>query len=370
MVLNVVRLLKGKFRILLLLLACAIFARYYFPFPTRRTAGLDHGGASTSTSTARNETLGFGAIYVLTIDDSTWRVQGLHQAAKLTGLRLRIPVQKRPSEDEVNAYLAGDELSQIPNEVRATLDYLSLIDEFLLTGYETALFLEDDADFGLNVRFQMASIADAILAESVLNREDSDFSEASLSAFTRYPYGKDQWDVFWLGHFGVEFTKDTQVIRYSDRFALPWDRLVSDFNNYYEVNQREQQQQQQIVTHAAPMATYGFALTRSTAQMIVERLRKDRAQKFDLALHILCKGEELRCMAPVPEVIHHHNVVGMKTIRKAGEQSNVKQDLAWWRQKHKFTYNIEWSARCNAAGVGEKLGYRWQCLPGRYDKNE
>ena len=103
--------------------------------------------------------------------------------------------------------------------------------------------------------------------------------------------------------------------------------------------------------------------------MLVRRLRNDRSQKVDLSLHILCKGRELRCSAPIPEVVPHHSVIGMETIRLAGEGRGEKEDLSWWQKRHKFTYNIEYSARCNALQVGEKLGERWQCLPGRYDKN-
>ena len=56
-----------------------------------------------------------------------------------------------------------------------------------------------------------------------------------------------------------------------------------------------------------------------------------------------------------------------QSLGKSGNLDDDKHDLNWWRTRHKYTYNIEWSARCNAAGVGEKIGKRWQCMPGKYD---
>ena len=364
MVLNVVRFLKPRIRLVLTLLVCGFLARYYLPIPSTWSQTSEYG--YNGISPAGNETLGFGAIFALTIDDNTWRTQGLRAAAKAVGLQIRIPIQTKPSDAEAYDYLAGDELTEILNEVKATLNYLALLEAFLGTGYETGLFLEDDADFSIHIRSQLALISAAILEDDT-KRHPVDATVDFLQ--NHFPYVEDSWDVFWIGHFGVEFSADTHPIDYNDPFALPWDRLTSDFNNYYETVRMKKQKKQEIANYVAPMATYGFALTRNTAQMLVQRLRKDRSQKFDLALHILCKGRELRCTAPVPEVVHHHSVVGMETIRLAGEDKGEKEDLSWWRKRHKFTYNVEYSARCNALQAGEKLQDLWQCLPGRYDKN-
>ena len=70
---------------------------------------------------------------------------------------------------------------------------------------------------------------------------------------------------------------------------------------------------------------------------------------------------------PVPEFFHHHRTVGEVDIDRQGNGSVQRKDLEWWRGVHKYTYNVEWSARCNAAKAGEKLGERWQCLPGKHD---
>lgn len=169
----------------------------------------------------------------------------------------------------------------------------------------------------------------------------------------------------WIGHFGVEYTSKTKTWKYQDPQALPWDRLTSKFNNFYEMTQPHQDQQ--ILHNIAPMASYAFALTQPAAERLVWKLREDKAQKFDLALHIQCKGLDMLCVAPAPGVMHHHKVDGQRSLSGNGNKNDGKHDLGWWRYKHKYTYNIDWSARCNAERVGERIGDKWQCMPGLHD---
>lgn len=325
--------------------------------------------SSPNISRAHNETLGFGAIYVLTDDDTSWRVLGLRQAADFAGLRLTIPVQLHPSDQDVDTYLDGAKLTTIPKDIRAAINYASLLDIFLSSDYETALFFEDDVDFDVGIKSQMEIISDTLLShisKDLRPDHEDGLLKETHTVVTPYPYGKDGWDVFWIGHYGVEFTKESQMIPYTDPHALPWDHLTSKYNNYYELLRAEyavqpKKQAQQLMLSTAPIGTYAFALTRATAQGLVPKLRDMRVQQFDLALHDTCKDLDLRCIAPVPALMHHHRVTG---------NSEGKSNLSWWRERHKYTYNVQWSARCNAARVGEKLGERWQCLPGRYDYDE
>lgn len=363
----------GQKRFLVLLASGAViflFALYHISGSLSSTPAFF---SSTGVYGAQNSTLGFGAIYVLAETDRTWRVQGLRKAANLVGIKLTVPLRPHASDDEVRHYLAGDQSITVFNEIRAVMNYISLLDIFIASGAETALFVEDDVDFGVNIKAQMQFLSDVMLKHTG-QAPPEDATGASAKAF-RYPYGKDWWDLFWIGFYGIEALPQTEVVSYSDSFALPWERLTSKFNDYFERIRSEikatgQDQPQQLVITAAPMGTYAFALTRQNAQRIVGMLRKKRVQQFDLALHIDCKGLVHRCVAPTPPLMHHHRVFGQKSIVEAGTQNDGLHDLDWWRHQHKYTYNVEWSARCNAAGAGEQLGDRWQCMPGRYDDQE
>lgn len=163
---------------------------------------------------------------------------------------------------------------------------------------------------------------------------------------------------------GVELLPSSEVTEYRDPHALPFERLTSDFNNYYE-QLRDSSASPRVVRGVAAQAVYAYAVTRSSAQAIIEA-SKTGQHLYDDTIHILCKGEKLRCVAPVPELFHHHQVDGASRIDLEVEEG-PKQDLRWARSRHQYTYNVQWSARCNTAGVGEKLGSARQCLPSRYD---
>ena len=201
---------------------------FFFRRPSTPYAGL------TNTSLAQNETLGFGAIYVLTEDTTTWRVQGLLKAAELTGIRLTIPVELHLSDEAVLSHLGGEQPKTVLNEIRALLNYIALLEKFLLTGYATALFVEDDVDFGVDIKSQLQRISETILANSggPMEPHSPDLIEdVSAQRNSKLPYGTD-WDVLWLGHFGFEFTEDSETWPYDDHHALQWDHLTSEFNTY------------------------------------------------------------------------------------------------------------------------------------------
>jgi GR25 family glycosyltransferase involved in LPS biosynthesis len=311
---------------------------------------------------ASNDTLGFGAIYVLTENTTTWRVQGLIRAANYTGLQLGIPIQSHISDEEVFAHFGSDP-SEGYGHARALLNHLSVLETFIQSTHETALIVEDDVDFGINIRSQMSLISEAFWNHSKQVPETPDEKD-------HHPYLESTWDIFWPGHFGMQFADGAEVFHYTDPHALPWKHLTCQFNNYYsQMAAEEGPARQQLVFNSAPLATFAYAITRSHAAKFVEKLRRDLATKFDNALHIDCKGLAQRCVAPVPQVFHHHQVAGEKSLSsEEGRKEEVAKDLKWYMRRHKWTYNIEWSARCNALEVGEGLEKGWSCGPGKYDE--
>ncbi|KAI5358448.1 hypothetical protein Slin15195_G108970 [Septoria linicola] len=359
-------LLKPTSRIWTLVLASCIFLGTIYLWSEGNLSQSGLFPSPQSTPGAGNATLGFGAIYVLTEDVSTWRVQSLLQAAKLAGLRIEVPVQEKPSDEAVRAQVGG-EPEEGYGHARALLNHLALLDKIAQSPHETALIMEDDVDFGLQIRSQMELVSKAFWDHANLAPESRGSAEEVL-----HPYREHEWDIFWPGHFGMSFIEGSDVFKYHDPHALPWDRLTTQFNNYYEqmaAGSSKQAEPQQLIFNVAPLATFAYAITKAHAARLVQKFRQDKTHKFDNAVHIDCVGRVHRCVAPVPQLFHHHQVVGEKASSSEGKQdeSVAVQDLKWYRTRHRYTYNIEWSARCNAAGVGEKLGEKWQCLPGKYD---
>ncbi|WPH01363.1 Hypothetical protein R9X50_00420500 [Acrodontium crateriforme] len=334
-------------------------------FAPPSTSGWYRTPARLSELGPRNSTLGFGAIYAVTEDDSTWRIQGLRKAAALSGLQLTVPVQRHRSDDEIISYLAGDKQEEHFDAIRLLLNYVSLLEKFISSGLDSVLFVEDDADFSVGIKDQMESFSQAILQQFPLKSVVTDLN--SIQPSMEFPYGDDAWDILWLGHYGIEFTADTKIFAYKDKHAMSWDRLVSRFNNYYEQQRIASRRSQQLIRGVAPLSTYAWAITRQHAQRLLKDFKKTRPQVIDTKLHIDCKGLAHRCMAPVPELFHHHRVTGQARIGEPGAIPAGKEDLAWWRASHKYTYNVEWSARCNAMESGDLVDGKWQCLPAEGD---
>lgn len=105
------------------------------------------------------------------------------------------------------------------------------------------------------------------------------------------------------------------------------------------------------------------------ATTLLARLEAQRSQNIDDALHIACKGLQQRYLATAPELVHHHRVTGQHKLKNRRPVGARTQDLEWWHGQHKFTHNIQHSARCNVGQSGKKVEGLWQCLPNVDDEN-
>ncbi|KAF1814300.1 hypothetical protein P152DRAFT_512692 [Eremomyces bilateralis CBS 781.70] len=107
---------------------------------------------------ASNETLGFEKILALS-SRRGWRIQGIQAAAQLTGLQVDIPVLPRNPKEFISAFenLEEDLGSLKPPHGSATtwLSHLDMLKYVVFSQFQTALVLEDDVDWDLDIRHQM-----------------------------------------------------------------------------------------------------------------------------------------------------------------------------------------------------------------------
>lgn len=136
----------------------------YLLFPTTRSWSLQLPSARTEVASegTYNATLGLGAIMALTGDLPSWRTQGLRLAATHLGLRVQTPLQANLTDEDALQYLEGHDLEDSLGSVKASMNYLSLLHQFVDTGVETALLIEDDVDFGINIKDQLDSLSKAM----------------------------------------------------------------------------------------------------------------------------------------------------------------------------------------------------------------
>ncbi|KAI0452494.1 hypothetical protein F5B21DRAFT_483204 [Xylaria acuta] len=279
-----------------------------------------------------NATLGFEGIAVVSTGWS-WRSEGLLDAANFTGLKVDIPNQPEWSPHEVNAFrglddVTGEKLG--PGETQCWLGHINVWSHAVEHNWTTLLVLEDDVDWDISIKQQLALVAPAIRK----------ITKSTIYS-TEQPYG-DAWDLLWVGHCGDFIPPNTISLRDE---SLPVDLNVKYRENDGRFTVLTTEPQQRLVhMTATPMCTYAYALTGDAARTLY-LYSKNWAFKGVITKDLAhwCQAGFLKCVTINPELFHHHKKAGMLTSEIAiveGWPTNV------WNVD--FTANIKHSARCNS----------------------
>ncbi|UNI13393.1 hypothetical protein JDV02_000141 [Purpureocillium takamizusanense] len=268
-------------------------------------------------ASSSNATLGFGQIYVISQRGSARR-KGIIQAANVTELQFTIPEQPVWTEaDERNFRLANNS-SISKGSLLAWLGHLHALQQFLDSGADTALFLEDDVDWDIRLRTTQAPLVSAAVRQ-VLGR-----TSRRLDA-RKYPYGDpSSWDLLYLGHCGdywhgmdVEF-KDGHV-KPKDLEKTPHtafiDPSMSHSDNLHPFtkslmkNLGVDEYTRLVHRSVFPLCTFGYALSRAGARRILEWGGKEPSEggykAYDVLILLSCRDYGLRCWTVNPELFHH-----------------------------------------------------------------
>lgn len=282
----------------------------------------------------------FEQLVVVTTGPS-WRLSGLQTAAAFTGLNLAAPKQPDWSEEEVNVFRQKKKSSSVgsarhkneygigPGQARCWLGHLNALRYVLENGWATALIMEDDADWDINLKEQMQLVAPMI-------RELTTATSNSSS-----PYG-DSWDILWLGHSGdpIDFKEG--------RFKATIDQTLPESTIYRHVyGGRSYFPPKLRVVHysVAPLCTFAYAVTRAAALKIYALSRGGQDRIITMMLRKWCTHGMLRCVTVNPELFHHH--------KRADEVASHIAMVEGWTERAApaeltYTANIRYSARCNS----------------------
>ncbi|RDA95109.1 hypothetical protein CP533_2188 [Ophiocordyceps camponoti-saundersi (nom. inval.)] len=271
--------------------------------------------ASSSSSSASNSTLGFGRIYVVSQKDSPRR-QTIVQAANVTELTLTIPLQPVWTEDDERNFRLPKDSSIQRGSLLAWLGHLHALQQFLDSGLETALFLEDDVDWDIRLRTTQAPLVSAA-ARRLLAPPTVDGR--------RYPYGHpDGWDLIYLGHCGdywhgmdIEFVDghvkpsdlaSTPHAAFSDRSMSSPDHLHPFTASLFK-NLGVSPQTRLFHRSVFPLCTFGYALSRAGALRLLQLGKKEPTtsghRAYDVLILLSCRDYGLRCWTVNPEMFHH-----------------------------------------------------------------
>lgn len=279
---------------------------------------------------------------------SSWRTRGLAAAASLTGLSIDIPPQPPINNDVAEAFadLSDDDTPHPkPGASIAWLAHLDLLKHVVQSGLDTALIIEDDVDWDVQVRTQMVQIAEAVRA---LTETDAD-EDADA------PYGRD-WDVLWIGTCAETWDDGVQAVVFADE-TVPSRAMYRGFAKGSV--ERLPEFHRAVFWSQGPVCSFAYAVTREGAVRVLKELGGGQSAAFDLALLEACRTERLACVSVLPEVMHQYfpaEVFGVKSLVDVGNgvvQTEDEEEL--YESVMGSTENVVHSARCWALWERECL---------------
>jgi len=378
----------AKATLLFFLLCCLLIFTPSHLLSVFRRGGTSGGGIAVSSS---NSTLGFGHIYVVTQQGSPRR-RSIIQAANVTELLLSIPVQPIWTEADQNNFRLPQGSTIRQGSLLAWLGHLHALQQFLDSGAETALFLEDDVDWDIHLRTVQAPLVSAAV-RNVLGT-----SWSAIDDPERYPYGDPSaWDLLYLGHCGdywhgmdIEFVDGhvkpedlaaTPHSTFTDPSMLHSDHL-HPFTTSLLKNLGVDEHTRIVHRSVFPLCTFGYALSRGGARRLLELGRKEPSEDGHRAYDVLvlhgCRNYGFRCWTVNPELFHHVpgpslidsqqgnkdlppvDLAAKDQIRDRGETPNIS--CGFWDGS--FSFDDEDSDRLN--WLRQEVGRKGRCLkPGR-----
>ncbi|THY85489.1 hypothetical protein D6C92_08860 [Aureobasidium pullulans] len=235
---------------------------------------------------AGNSTLGFQAILALS-QGTKWRVDGLHAAAKAAGIAVTVPQQPKWSEPFIKAFQEFGPV-EAHGAAMAWLGHLDLLKFVIQNNWGSALILEDDMDWDVDVRKQTPPIAKAVRELTKSKKADTE------------PYGKS-WDVMWLGHCSdpPPFKDEGKIITFADNTTAPIEK-------YRGLNPRVKDviKDGQRIVHFSinPVCTFAYAVSYQGARNLLAHASLGKGGAFDLMLMHACQDKVLKCVSVNPEV--------------------------------------------------------------------
>lgn len=214
---------------------------------------------------------------------------------------------------------------------------------------QSALILEDDADWDVNVKQLMLNLA-----------RGSKYLEGTENAVTRSPYGSD-WDVLWMGHCGVYHDArmiQRHYITLNDPTVVPPELIGKGRRKPILLHPSLSANFTRTVFQATGgLCLNAYAISQRGARILLHQETQSltEASVADRALSRMCNedqphGSAAKCVGSWPAIFGGH--VGAGPTSK--DSDRVVIDEGKWR-KVGYTPHVVFSTRMNLRGL---LGLR------------
>lgn len=252
-----------------------------------------------------NATIGFQEVFVVTLPERKDRLDSITVQAGVTGINVRVsdgvdgktvPVKTLPQGMTVDYMKYGG--------IGCWRAHLNLFNTMVREGIQSALVLEDDADWDIALKYQMREIAKG--TRFLLNSTDPNPNS---------PYG-DDWDIIWIGH---RSTSEFEEERYPERWVMPNDptvvppRVRQEYPGAYMKYWDEGHQNDDLYTRVLYRAkwgevTTGYAISlRGALKVIYHQSMLPFDVAVDTGMGHMCGhpewGSNFTCIAPFPRIL-------------------------------------------------------------------
>ena len=308
----------------------------------------------------QNSTLGFERVLMINLPIRTDKLDMFALAASQTGFNFSVieGVENGKIPAVALPWDWGDEEPPVRGVWRAHLNAILTV---VREGLSSALIIEDDADWDVNIKSQLPPIA--MGTQHLLNTSQKHNEPHS-------PYG-DGWDMLWLGHCASEAKEDTERFLINNDPTVPppskqWNMWTPGYNAQGVTNSTRV-----VSRNNNAICTQGYAVSYAGAQKILYHVStQPNPDAIDTAYNHLCdsalKGDnpEFECLNVWPAIINSF----LKQGSEAGDsdqsdpgRTKEPTEKAQIRTKS-YAYNLMWSAKMNMGNLvmGKNPEQQWR----------
>ncbi|KAJ5396798.1 hypothetical protein N7509_004911 [Penicillium cosmopolitanum] len=258
--------------------------------------------------TITNGTLGFEKIFSINLPTRPDKKDNIILGSAVSDLKVDWIDGVNPEEISPKSYPYNWNFDHEPTEYAARRAHLDAIQRVVEQRLSSAIIMEDDVDWDVSVKNQFHSFALAVRALQYLSVNQIP---------THSPYG-DDWDVFWLGHCGMECKTQEPYALNSNDPTVPATR---HFLPYWRDPPPLERPDDARLTCALKdgVCSNFYAVSRRGAQRILSALSVnpsglaeeiDIGAQFDVSLGRMCGHGYLRCFSSYPSLTGSFRAAG------------------------------------------------------------
>ncbi|KAJ5619106.1 hypothetical protein N7510_003090 [Penicillium lagena] len=324
----------------LLLVTLGVFILFYRIWPASREhfSIINPQQARDDLMVIENQTLGFGKIFAINLPSRPDKRDNIVLGSSVCNFLVDWIDGVLPEELSSKSYPYNWNHDHKPAEYAARRAHMNGMQRIVDNRIGSAIIMEDDADWDVNIKIQLRSFAIGIRA-----------LQGTTETPTTSPYG-DNWDILWLGHCGIECKTDLPVYQTPNDPTVPEPRHFLPY--WRDPPPIERPDHSRLICTANDgVCTSLYAVSYHGAQRILAALSVnpfglaeeiDIGAQFDVSLGRMCGNGYLRCFAPYPSLTGTYRSAGAAgKVSDIHDESGETVGFASWGVLYSTMLNVK-----------------------------